>query len=169
MSLLSTDITKVIRLSLKEVKLPTPELRVNPVTYNQIERTLIKEEIIYSKLVNTTPLIEELVTKLNLVSETTGDNINKVNIPHPLDYIDEVEKNKLINLAQSLLSTDRVYTQKEIREQIKKFLLDRETGLKLCPKYVSFKAKKGFNLMLQAGAIKIILGGRYCLTGSTLF
>ena len=60
MSLLSTDITKVKRLSLREVKLPAPELRVEPITPILVERPPSDEEIAYNKLVAINPLIEEL-------------------------------------------------------------------------------------------------------------
>lgn len=51
MSLLSTDIAKVKRLSLREVKLPTTERRVEPITPILVERPPTDEEIAYSKLV----------------------------------------------------------------------------------------------------------------------
>lgn len=76
MSLLSTDITKVNRLSLKEVKLPAPELRVEPITI-LVERPLTDEEINYSKLVAINPLIEGLVETFKLVSIKTGERIKK--------------------------------------------------------------------------------------------
>lgn len=38
MSLLFTDITKVKRLSIRDVKLPAPELRVDPITSIQVDR-----------------------------------------------------------------------------------------------------------------------------------
>ena len=51
MSLLSTDITKVKRLSLKEVKLPAPELRdIEPTPPIKVERPPTDEEIAYSRL-----------------------------------------------------------------------------------------------------------------------
>ena len=74
MSLLSTDITKVKRLSLKEVKLPAPELRdIEPTPPIKVERPPTDEDIAYSKLVAINPLLEELVERLDLVSITTGE------------------------------------------------------------------------------------------------
>ena len=70
MSLLSTDIAKVKRLSLREVKLPAPEIRVEPITPILVERPPTDEEIAYSKLVAINPLIEELVERLDPVSYT---------------------------------------------------------------------------------------------------
>jgi len=80
MSLLSTDITKLKRLSLKEVKLPAPQQRVEPITPIQVERPPTGDEVAYSKLVAINPLIEDLVERLELVSITTGDRINKLEL-----------------------------------------------------------------------------------------
>ena len=80
MSLLSTDITKVKRLSLKEIKLPAPELRVELITPILVERPPSNEEIAYSKLVAINPLIEELVERLKLVSTKTGERIKKLDL-----------------------------------------------------------------------------------------
>ena len=76
MSLLSVDITKVRRLSLKEVKLPAPERRVEPVTPIQVERTPTEEERTYSKLVAINPVLLELVERLDLVSIKTGERLH---------------------------------------------------------------------------------------------
>jgi hypothetical protein len=104
MSLLSTDITKVKRLSLREVRLPAPERRVEPIT--QVERPPTDEEIAYSKLVAINPLIEELVERLDLVSIKTGERIKKVELredikPHPEPKIkaQEIDKPKLNSLS----------------------------------------------------------------------
>lgn len=80
MSLLSTDITKLKRLSLREVKLPTTERRVEPITPILVERPPTDEEIAYSKLVAINPLLEELVERLDLVSITTGERIKKIDL-----------------------------------------------------------------------------------------
>jgi hypothetical protein len=76
MSLLSTDITKVKRLSLREVKLPAPEVKVfTPIL---VEKPPTDEEIAYSRLIAINPLLEELVERLDLVSIKTGERIRKV-------------------------------------------------------------------------------------------
>ena len=66
MRLLSTDITKLRKLSLQRVNLPPvarePEPKVYPPT---------AEEIAYNNLVNINPLIEDLVASFDLVSNTT--------------------------------------------------------------------------------------------------
>ena len=68
MSLLSIDITKVGRLSLREVKLPTTERRVDP-TLIQVERPLTAKETFYNKLITTYPLFKELVVTFDLIIE----------------------------------------------------------------------------------------------------
>jgi hypothetical protein len=102
MSLLSTDIAKVKRLSLRDVKLPTIERKVEPITPILVERPPTDEEIAYSRLVVINPLIEELVERLDLVSITTGERIRKVELreeykPHPEPEIkaQDIDKPKL--------------------------------------------------------------------------
>ncbi len=68
MSLLSIDVTKVKKLSLREVKLPNLERRVEPITPTLVEKPPTDEEIAYSKLVAINPLVEELVERLDLVT-----------------------------------------------------------------------------------------------------
>ena len=165
MSLLSTDITKVKRLSLKEVKLPAPELRVEPITPIQVERPPSDEEIAYSKLVAINSLLEDLVDSLNLVSETTGERIKKVELredikPHPEPEIkaQETDKPKLIALAQRVIEGENSYSKEEIVARIKETTNVSQE-----------RAERGFNLILQAGALEPTPGDRYYLTGSTPF
>lgn len=102
MSLLSTDITKLKRLSLREVKLTAPELRV----------------------------------------ETQ-----------------DVDKYKLIALAQRVIKGEDSYSKEEIIAGIKE-----ATNVSL------ERAERGFNLILQAGAIgQTINTELYYLGGSTPF
>jgi hypothetical protein len=75
MSLLSTDLRTVKKLSLKGVRLPIKDKEPEPTIYPPSP-----EEKAYSKLVAINPLIEELVDRFDLVSNTTGERINKVNI-----------------------------------------------------------------------------------------
>jgi hypothetical protein len=160
MRLLSTDISKVKRLSLREVKLPAPE--VEPITI-KVERPPTDEEIAYSKLVAINPLVEELVKRLDLVSITTGERINKVEVrdeykPHPKVKAQELDKPRLIALAQRVIEGERSYTKEEVIERIKKATNVNQE-----------RAEVGFNLILQAGAIEPTLRDRYYLTGSTPF
>ena len=165
MSLLFTNIAKVKRLSLREVKLPTTERRVEPITPILAERPPTDEEITYSKLVAINPLIEELVERLDLVSITTGERIKKVELredikPHPEPKVkaQEIDKPKLIALAQRVIEGENSYSSEEIIERIKEATNVNQE-----------RAERGFNLILQAGAIEPTLGDRYYLTGSTPF
>ena len=165
MSLLSTDIAKVKRLSLREVKLPTTERKVEPITPILVERPPTDEEIAYSKLVAINPLIEELVERLDLVSIKTGERIKKVELreeykplPAPKIKAQEIDKPKLIALAQSLIEVENSYTKEEIIERIK-----QATNVS------QERAEVGFNLILKAGAVETTLGDRYFLINSTPF
>jgi hypothetical protein len=138
MSLLTTDITKVKRLSLKEVKLPA---KVKP---TQVERPPSTEEIAYSKIVANNPLIEELVERLDLVSIDTGERIKKVETreeikPHPM----EIDKPQLIALAQRIIEGGNGYTKEEVIKRIKEATNVNQE-----------RAGRGFIAMLQAGAIE---------------
>ena len=154
MRLLSTDITQLRKLPLQRVNLPSiardPEPKVYPPT---------AEEIAYNRLVNINPLLEALVVSLDLVSNTTGKRIKKIDLPHPEPNINqEIDKPKLLALAQRVIKGENNYTKAEIVERIKEATNVNQA-----------RAEIGFNLLLQAGAIKIILGERYFLTGSTPF
>jgi hypothetical protein len=156
MSLLSTDIAKVRRLSLSGVKLPTVELRVEPIT--PIEKPPSDEEIAYSKLIAINPLLEKLVNSLDLVSIKTGDRIKKVGLNEDIKPPQEIDKTKLIALAQRIIGGENSYTKEQTIERIKE-----------ATNVSQERAEKGFTLLLQARAIEPTLGGTYYLTGSTPF
>ena len=143
MSLLSTDITKVKRLSLREVKLKPPT----------------DEEIAYSKLIAINPLLKELVDRFNLVSNTTGERINKIELREDIKQPHQnIDKPKLIALAQRVIEGGNNYSKAEIVAKIKEATNVNQE-----------RAERGFNLILQAGAIEPTLGDSYYLTGSTPF
>jgi hypothetical protein len=150
-SLLSTDITKVKRLSLRKVTLPTIERRVEPITPILVERPPSDEEIAYSKLIAINPLIEELVERLDLVSIKTGERIKKIDLK-------EDSKHKLIALAQRIIKGEDSYIKEDIITRIKEATNVNQE-----------RAERGFNLLLKAGAIEPTLGNSYYLTGSTPF
>lgn len=152
MSLRSVDISKVRRLSLRDVKLPAPDVRVDTPTL-RIDRLPTDEEITYSKLIDSNPLIEKLVDRLKLVSNTTGERLRKVDLP-----AQEINKPQLITLAKRFIEKDYSYTKEEVIERIKE-----------ATKVTQDRAEKGFNLILQAGAIELTQGERYYLTGSNPF
>jgi hypothetical protein len=161
MSLLSTDITKVKRLSLKEVRLPAPDSRVDLITL--IERPPTDEEIAYSKMIAKNSLIEDLVERLDLVSIKTGERIKKVELredikPHPEPEIKAQEIDKLIALAQRVIEGENSYSKAEIVARIKEATNVNQE-----------RAEIGFKLMLQAGALETTPVESYYLTGSTPF
>jgi hypothetical protein len=123
MSLLSTDITKLKRLSLKEVKLPAPQQRVEPITPIQVERPPTGDEVAYSKLVAINPLIEDLVERLELVS-ITGDRVNKLELikedlkAHPPLEVKPINTERLQKQLQRLNKTKGVIiTERTIKFQ----------------------------------------------------
>jgi len=161
MSLLSTDITKVKRLSLREVKLPALEVRVEPITPILVKRPPTDEEIDYRRLIAINPLIEELVERLDLVSNETGERIKKVELREDIKphlEAEKIDKPKLIALAQRLIEGDNSYSKEEIVAKIKE-----------ATNVTQERADRGFTLILQAGGIELTLGGKYYLSGSTPF
>jgi len=146
MSLLSTDITKLKRLSIKEVILSTPERIVKPIK-RDIPPTA--EEIAYSKLVEKYPLFLEVVEALDLVSMSTGLRVRRVET--------KPDKEKLLAFAKRIVKAEAIHSKEELIEIIKQ-------GSKVSIE----RAERGFILMLEAGAFER-LGDSYYLTGSTPF
>jgi hypothetical protein len=154
MSLLTTDLSKVKKLSLQGAKLPIKEKEPEPTNYPPSP-----EEKAYRKLVDINPLIEELVDRLDLVSKTTGERIKRVDTANLKPEVkQEIDKPKLIALAQRLLKVETSYSREEIIDKIKETTSVNQE-----------RAEKGFNLILQAGAIEMSIGERYNLIGSTPF
>lgn len=163
MGLLSIDITKVKRLSLREVSLPAPEQKAEPITLTLVEKPPTEEEIAYSRIVASNPAIELFVDRLDLVSETTGERLRKVDpraehSPSPKPEPKDTDSPRLVALAQEILQKYNSYTMEEVTERIRE-----------ATNVSQDRAERGFSLMLQAGAIEPTLGGRYYLTGSTPF
>jgi len=154
MSLLSTDIRKVKRLSLREVVITAP-VQPEELTPAEVEKPASNEEVSYSILVAINPLIEELVDTLNLVG-STGERIRKVELteeekPKPV--------NKLLELAQKIIAGESSYTQPEIVERIMKATNVNQQ-----------RAERGFTLLLQNGIIQPTINTElYYLAGSTPF
>lgn len=104
MSLLSIDIAKVKRLSLREVKLPTTERKVEPITPILVEKPPTDEEIAYSKLVAINPLLEELVESLDLVSIDTGERVKKVELTESkVETIKTISNLKIEDLIKDII------------------------------------------------------------------
>jgi hypothetical protein len=144
MGLLTTDIRKERRLSLKDVKLPAPDRK--PIN---VETPSTAEERMYSKIVEKYPLFLEAVELLDLVSPVTGTRVKIVDT--------KPSRETLIALAKRLIKGEAIHSKEEIIEAIK-------TGSKVSQE----RAEKGFSLMLEAGAFEPI-GDSYYLTGSTPF
>ena len=163
MSLLSVDITKSKRLSLREVKLPTPKRTVEPTTPILIEKPPTDEEIAYSKIAEINPLIDDFVGRLNLVSHKTGERIRKVelledyspSIIHPND----IERYKIIYVAQMVIDKESNHTKEEIISR----LVSRTN---MTPQ----SAKSYFTLMLDLSIIEQTINPElYYLATSTPF
>jgi len=70
MGLLSTDISKVKKLSLKDAKLPAPKEReLQSFKAIQVLKPITPEEAFYNKLITTYPLFKELVDTFDLIIE----------------------------------------------------------------------------------------------------
>jgi hypothetical protein len=131
MSLSNIDITKINKLSLKDIRLPDKEA---PIIIAPTD-----EEINYSKLIAEVPLFKQLVNTLNLVSTKTGERIKEVDLRLP----------KLIAIAQKVIEQDELLNKQELIERIA-----RATNVD------SLRAERGINLMVEAGVV-ILLDNRY--------
>ena len=158
MGLLATNITKAKRLSIKDIKpplpiAPEPELEV-------VEPT--PEEIAYTTMVANNPLLEELVSRLSLVSSRTGEplrkakNVQKTKTPPPMEK--PPTGTKLKNIAQSTLKEETGYTKEDIVERL-------QDGLKISKE----RAENGFKLLIESGDIEPAGAELYYLKGSTPF
>lgn len=162
MSLLSTDITKVKRLSLREVKLPTTERRVEPITPILVEKPPTDEEIAYSKLVAINPLLEELVESLDLVSIDTGERVKKVELTEvKVETIKTISNLKIEDLIKDIIGLQSHRTKAELTTKLMEEITITED-----------RAETGIALALKNGAIKVMTVNnidRYYLSGSTPF
>ena len=159
MSLLTVNISKVKRLSLRDVKLPAPKSKVLKIERLETkERPPTAEEIAYSKLVAINPNIEELVNRLNLVSYETNEKINKVELRAEDYKAEEIDKERIFAFTSELITGERSYSKREIIDKLRDKIID------------TIKAERGFYLMLKAGAIETTLNKElYYLKGSTPF
>lgn len=158
MSLLSIDITKVKRLSLKEIRLPAQEPRREAYTPIQVEKPPTDEEIAYSNLVARSPIVEDLVVALELVSLTTGKPLVKVKLPErKVEGYNEEAKDEVVALIKKHLDKDTLYRKEDIIE-----------SLSLASKVGINRAEIGFNIIVKAGAIEPTPDNNYYLTGSSI-
>lgn len=165
MSLLSTDITKVKRITLKEVKLPPPAPKDTEPPKRAVKPPQ-GEQRAYNRLLEINPLLGELVEAFDLVSQRTGRPIGERPQPVAEPIAPQVEAepqgepdtDKLTALAQQILQEADSYSKGEVIERIIE-------ATQVSPQ----RAERGFLLMLQAGAIDTAQGDKYYLTGSTPF
>lgn len=156
MSLLSVNIPKVKRLPLLGATLPAPEERpVEPIT---APLRSSDEEARYNALLDKNPSLEALVEALDLVSCKTGERIRRIAVPG--DHKPQPGgSSRLIALAEEILQRETGY----LREDLVALIAERT-------KVSQERAERGFNLMLQAGAVEEdITQGLYYLPGSTPF
>ena len=172
MGLLSVNIKANRKLSLIEVDIPAKKIEapVKDIKKEKLSTPITEappttEDIAYSRFIILNPLTEELVDRLNLVSTQTGKKPRIVGIPAKYKPSIDTEpkthtanKEKLLALALRILKGERTYTKEDI------------VGLIINDMKVNQdRAEKGFNLLLQSGAIQPVGWGRYYLTGSTPF
>jgi len=140
------------RLSIPDVKLPAPEVRIELM---EGENSPTDEETVYSKIVTINPLLEDLVSDLDLVSSKTGEKIRKAEIMYQLRIVETVSSTQLLTIAQIIIGKEDSYTKKEL-----------VTRLMYAATVSPGRALKGIRLMLDAGVIEATPEGRYCLIGS---
>lgn len=150
MRLHGEDISKLKILSSLDVKLPAPEVKIEPMD-GQYSPT--DEETVYSKIIAINPLIEDLIKELDIVSSRTGEQIEKVKSMYQLRLVETVSHPQLLTLAQRIISKEDTYTKQEVVIRL------RDEA-----KVSHERAKTGFCLMIKAGIIQPTKGGRYCLT-----
>ena len=111
---------------------------------------------------NNSNMLKEILNKISDIAvriESIQKDIREIKEDiKPEVKAPEINKPKLIALTQTLISGEESYSKEDIIERIKEATqVSRE------------RAEIGFNLILQAGAIELTLGGRYYLIGSTPF
>jgi transglutaminase-like putative cysteine protease len=147
MSLLRIDLTKPRRIFTKTA----PDvIAPKPPPPAQAEPSL--EERIYSNLLEAYPILSDYVDVLGLVSEATGEPIQRV------EHTDKIDQPRLQALARKLFKPQTNYTE----EQVKRALIDA-TGVE------PWRADKGLYLLLRAEAIEQTPAGTFYLAGSTPF
>lgn len=147
MSLLSTNITTVKKLSLSQVGLQTIQVEPQPTVSSKTQRAPTPKETTYSKLLAVNPTLGELVESLNLVVMETEEAVKSPAQPE-----------RLIAIAKRIIEPEVSYTKEDIIER-----LQVETRVS------QERAEAGFSLLLQVEAIEPTFTGLYYLTGSTPF
>lgn len=113
MSLLSTDITKIKRLSLKEVKLPAQEIKAQPL---QVEKPLTEIEIAFNKTALNYPIFKALAETLDLKVVRVRKLLKEERSYTKIEAIEEIRE----KIGGGLIS-------KQKAEATFKKMLDKET------------------------------------------
>jgi hypothetical protein len=149
---LSLDLINTPTVSFKGISLADiPEEKIEEVP-------ALEEDIIYSLLLEQNPLIEKLVNKLGLVSDSTDRELKKVEVPKAW-----IEKNTktletLITLANKIIPVNTNLDKEEIVAR----LMETENISK-------DRAIKGIDLMIQKQIITQTPKGRFYLSDSSPF
>lgn len=147
MTLTLYPIQKLKKLSLREVKLPPTNSRLQEVILAPIEadKPPTLQEVAFSNIVALNPLILSLVERLNLVDCPPEEIANK---------------NEIIAIANRILKPEKSYSKTQIVGAIQD-----DIGIDIA------RAERGFFIMLEVGAILRIKPepGLYYLAGSTPF
>lgn len=159
MSLLTTNIIRAKRLSIVELRTPTPEPQ-KPIRAPQ--RIPTEDELVYSQMLAINPLIADLMSRFSLVSSKTGAELREVEVGEEVvavaDKTEPASPAKIKEIAERILQPMNSYSREEII-----------AGLQDSNKISQERAEKGFSLFLSSGAIEEALDGRYILSGSTPF
>jgi hypothetical protein len=149
---LSLDLINTPTVSFKGISLADiPEEKIEEVP-------ALEEDIIYSLLLEQNPLIEKLVNKLGLVSDSTDRELKPVEVPKAW-----IEKNTktletLITLANKIIPVNTNLDKEEIVAR----LMETENISKA-------RAIKGIDLMIQKQIITQTPKGRFYLSDSSPF
>lgn len=133
MGLLSINISKEKKLSIKDVKLTAPTIKVNGPS---------SEEVAYNKLIELNPHVKKMAVRLDLVSSVNEKQIEVTPQKTP-PVSKQVDKDKLIALAIKILEPERTYRKSQIID-----ILQTQTRASL------ERAEMGFTLMFQVKAIE---------------
>ena len=149
---LSLDLINKPTVSFLGVSLPDiPEEKIQEVP-------ALEEDIVYSLLLEQNPLIEKLVNKLGLVSDSTDRELKKIEVPKAW-----IEKNTktletLITLANKIIPVNTNLDKEEIVARLMETQnISKERSI------------KGIDLMIQKQIITQTPKGRFYLSDSTPF
>jgi hypothetical protein len=159
MSLKSIDITKVKRLSLKDVKLPAQEVIDTPI---QVERPPTDAEIAFNKTALNNPVLKAIAERLDLNAMRVGKLLNKGKNHTKKDAVEGlIEKTggyQDIQAGSIAYSPGKTFTYYNMLTGKEDIIKDTEfipqITLRAEIKGARAKAERIFNKMLDKGTIK---------------